>query len=143
MNRTNRKKLRESLNLQQWNNTSKVIDWFNNIKEKPQHKFMVFDIKEFYPSISKGLLDKCINFAKLHVNFRKEDIDLIAHARKSLLFSKGDTWIKKNNELFDVTMGAYDGAEVCELVGLFLLNEISKTFNKHNVGLLLVELTHN
>ena len=42
---------------------------------------------------------------------------------------------KKGNELFDVTMSAYDGAEICELVGLFLLNEISKSYKKEQVGL--------
>ena len=30
---------------------------------------------------------------------------------------------------------AYDGAEVCELVGLFVLNILSQTFGKENVGL--------
>ena len=31
-------------------------------------------------------------------------------------------WIKKgDNPYFDVTMGSYDGAEICELVGLYLL----------------------
>ena len=43
--------------------------------------------------------------------------------------------MKKINEEFDVTMGAFDGAEICELVGLFLLSEISKKYNKDNVGL--------
>ena len=32
--------------------------------------------------------------------------------------------------MFDVTMWSYDGAEVCELVGLFILN-----ISKSNVGL--------
>ena len=32
--------------------------------------------------------------------------------------------------MFDVTMRSYDGAEVCELVGLFILNELSKTLGK-------------
>ena len=40
------------------------------------------------------------------------------HASKSLLFNNNSTWIKKNGSLFDVTMGSYDGAEVCELVGI-------------------------
>ena len=35
-------------------------------------------------------------------------------------------WVKIDNQNFDVTMGAPDGAEVAELVGLFLLNEINK-----------------
>ena len=31
---------------------------------------------------------------------------------------------KSNDTLFDVTMGSYDGAEVCELVDLFIFNLI-------------------
>ena len=37
--------------------------------------------------------------------------------------------------MFDVTMGSYDGAEVCELVGIFILNILAKLFGKSNVGL--------
>ena len=44
------------------------------------------------------------------------------HARKSLLFNKQQTWIKKESGLFDVAMGAYDGAEVYELVGSFFMH---------------------
>ena len=32
-------------------------------------------------------------------------------------------------------MGAHDGAEVCELVGTFLLEKISEICNKSNIGL--------
>ena len=35
------------------------------------------------------------------------------NARKSLLFTKGEAWKKKDNQgLFDVTIGSLDGAEV-------------------------------
>ena len=45
--------------------------------------------------------------------------DIINHARKSLLFHDGNACVKKEgNLLFDVTMGSYDGAEVCELIKL-------------------------
>ena len=65
-----------------------------------------------------------------------EDISIIKHARKSLLFNHGKPWIKNNNSnLFDVTMGSYDGAEICELVGLFILNHLGKKFGKKNIGL--------
>ena len=43
--------------------------------------------------------------------------------------------IKKDSGLFDVTMGAYDWAEVCELVGAFLLYKVSLKHNKNNIGL--------
>ena len=58
-------------------------------------------------------------------------IDLIG----SLLFDKGNTWMKKRGDIFDVAMSAYDGAEVCELVGTFLLEKISEICNKSNIGL--------
>ena len=32
-------------------------------------------------------------------------------------------------------MGSFDGAEICELVGLFILNHLGKRFGKENVGL--------
>ena len=41
----------------------------------------------------------------------------------------------KKSRLFYVTMGAYDEAEVFELVGTFLLYELSLKYNKNNTGL--------
>ena len=32
-------------------------------------------------------------------------------------------------------MGSYDGAEICELVGLFILNHLGKSFGKESIGL--------
>ena len=43
--------------------------------------------------------------------------------------------MKKGGDIFDVAMGAYDEAEVCELVGTFLLEKISEICNKSNIGL--------
>jgi hypothetical protein len=40
-----------------------------------------------------------------------------------------------SNSLFDVTMGSFDGAEICELVRLFILNHLGKRFGKENIGL--------
>ena len=60
-----------------------------------------------------------IKFAKQHTKITKNEFDIINHARKSLLYNGDETWMKKSSNLFDVTMGAFDGAEVCELVGRF------------------------
>ena len=49
-------------------------------------------------------------------------------ARKSFLFDGKDVWVKKVNAHFDVTIGAYDGAEACEIVGLYLLNKLTKIY---------------
>ena len=35
---------------------------------------------------------------------------------------------------FDVTMGSYEGAEICELVSLFILSKLKDTFG-NNIGL--------
>ena len=61
-------------------------------------------------------------------------IKKLYHARKSLLFNEEGMWMKKDG-LFDVTMGAYDGAEVCELVGTFLLDKISEKYGKNSISL--------
>ena len=95
-----------------------------------------FDIDSFYPSITKSLLSKAISFAKNYTTISDNDIDIIMHCRKSLLFDNETAWTKKNdNDMFDVTMGSFDGAEVCELIGLFLLNNLSEKYGKNNVGL--------
>lgn len=58
------------------------------------------------------------------------------HARKSLLFDKSSAWIKKgDNPLFDVTMGSFDGAEICELVGLYILQKLDSIVAKNRIGL--------
>ena len=41
----------------------------------------------------------------------------------------------KKDDLFDVTMVAYDGRELCELVGTFLLDKISVKYDKNNIVL--------
>ena len=58
------KELRNKLQLKQWNNTTAVINWCKKIEEENKHKFMIFDIKDFYSSISQKLLDDFINFTQ-------------------------------------------------------------------------------
>ena len=97
-------------------------------------KFLKFDIKIFYASVTQDMLNKALSFASEYIYFSKCDIDVINHARISLLFDGFHTWIKKQGGLFDVSMGA-DGAEVCELVGTYMLNLLSKKYNKNDFGL--------
>ena len=90
----------------------------------------------FYPSINQKLLDDSIKFAKSVVKVSKDEVDIIRHSSKSLLFSQDGAWRKKGDTgLFDVTMGCFDGAEKCELVGLYLLNKLEKRFGKNKMGL--------
>ena len=50
-------------------------------------------------------------------------------------FSNNEIRVKKDYPNFDVTMGSFDGAEVCELVGLYLLNILKSEFGGKNIGL--------
>ena len=42
---------------------------------------------------------------------------------------------EKRGDLFDVAMGPCDGAEVCELVGTFLLEKVTEICNEGDIGL--------
>ena len=52
-----------------------------------------------------------------------------------MLFGLGKEWVKKGDQLFDVSMGCYNGAKVCELVGAFVLDKLSEKFRKGDLGL--------
>ena len=88
------KTLRSKLNLNQWQNSSEVIDCFKNIQEKSPHTFTVFDIQEFYPSITENLLKNALAFSQRYVEIKQNELDLIFHTRKSLLYCKDTPWIK-------------------------------------------------
>ena len=128
--------LRSKLNLNQWRNTADALKWFNNIENNNNKKFFQLDIVEFYPSISEELLNETLNFASDTINLDKDTIDIIRHSRKSFLFNDQYVWKKKSNDsFFDVTMGSYDGAEICELVGIYLTNLIKNKLPMLNFGL--------
>ena len=79
-------KLRNTTRFNQRSDPSKVISWFNIIEEEGKHRFIAFDIKDFYPSISSYLLQKALEFAKTKVSITQEEEKIIYHSRKSLLF---------------------------------------------------------
>ena len=57
------------------------------------------------------------------------------HARKSLLYCNDEPWVKKGKSNFDVSLGAYDGEEVCQLVDIFLLSLLRKHISKNDIEL--------
>ena len=63
-------------------------------------------------------------------------MSLINQLQKTLLFNEKIPWVKKDgSEDFDVPMGCFDGAEVCELVGTFILNKLKNVFQNNTFGL--------
>ena len=109
------------LSVNEWKKMISVIKWFKKINKR-WHKFLQFDIKDFFPSIKETLLYEPIQFAKEHVPIARKDLEAIFHAWKSVLHDDGEPWVKKDSGSFlDVTMGAYDRAEVCELIGIYVI----------------------
>ena len=90
-------KLVSKLSVNEWKNTISVITWFGNINNKRLYKFLQFDIKDFYPSITGTLLNEAIQFAKEHVPITRKDVEIIFHARKSVLDNNGEPWLKKES----------------------------------------------
>ena len=43
--------------------------------------------------------------------------------------------MKQRSNLFDVSRGAYGGAEMCELIGIILLNLLGNQYDTKNIGL--------
>ena len=118
--------VKKKTKLIQWKNTSAVIRWFKNIPN-PNNKltFIEFDIVDYYPSITKDLFEKAIKWAKEYTNITDSDIQLFYQTKKSLLYCDQEIWTKKENSEFDNAMGGYDSAELCDLVGLYLLSKIN------------------
>ena len=97
---------------------------------------MNFDVENFYPSISIDLFTDAISYAKTITNIDDDQLSIIMQSRKPLLFINNETRIKKSGEEnFDFPMGCYDGAEVCELVGTYILNKLKNATNKDNICL--------
>ncbi len=119
----------------QWINTSQVIDWFKNLENKNSLTFLKFDIVAFYPSITQKLFNTAVSWSKQYHNFTEQQLKIISNCKKSFLFLESSPWTKKCNENFDVTMGAYDGAEIAEFVGLYILSKLEKIIPQENIGL--------
>ena len=54
-------------------------------------------------------------------------------ATKSVLYNQEEVWIKRinnndENQLFDITMRGKHGAEICELIGLYILYGLKNIF---------------
>ena len=128
-------KLTQTTKVNLWRSTSDAIEWFKTIPEKNKHVFITFDVCDFYPSISEQFLIKALDYASAFTNITQQDRDIIIHAKRSFLYHQNSPWIKKDTaNMFDVTMGSYDGAETCELIGLYMLSLIGSKF-RNQVGL--------
>ena len=60
--------------------------------------------------------------------YRKRRKSNISRTKISFI-NDGEPWVKKEGGRFEVTMEAYDEAEVCELIGIYMLYLKGKKYN--------------
>ena len=80
----------ERLNVKQWKNTDTIIHWLKSIVQNSKCFFIQFDVIEFYPSITEKIFEDVIAFAKQHMAIAENDLKIIKHCRKSLLYHKNE-----------------------------------------------------
>ena len=127
--------IKQATHSNQWKSSGEVISWFKSLEDKQSLTFFKFDVVSFYPSIKEPLFNETLNWARKYTTLTDDQISVIRNARKSFLFLDETPWIKKNSAEFDVTMGSYDGAEVCELIGLYILHKVEQVIEQKQVGL--------
>ena len=91
------KVVRDTSQLNQWKNTNEVITWFN--KERTDKcKFLQFDVVSFYPSISKQLFNRALDYARTITQITDDELKIVEHSRNSFIFGpSGSSWSKYVN----------------------------------------------
>ena len=65
-----------------------------------------------------------------------QEIVLILHTCKAVLCYDYKVWKKSGNDPnFDISMGSFHVAEICDLIGIYILNEITPIFGPNFSGL--------
>ena len=105
--------------------TSTAVEWFKAIKNKAKCRCIKFDIAEFYPSISIGLLDRSVSFAKSLIDIEGNIINTINHARKSLLFDDRDN----GSAIVHKTNGSKVDRLIKDIIRLFKDERMSTTID--------------
>ena len=124
----------EETNLNYWSSTWSTLNWYENLAKDKKFTFLIYDIENFYPNIKKEVLLKALKWAEQFCVISELDKEIIMQSRKSFLIEDGQPWVKKEDPDFDVTQGSFDSCQVCELVGIYLLSEISKFVPKEHHG---------
>ena len=112
-----------------------TIDWFKNIRDKKRSSFVQFDIIEVYLSITTELLLKSLNYAREYTDITDEEVEIILACRKSVRSDNRITWVKSHVDNFNVPMGAFDSAQVADLVGIYILAKLGRIVDIEQVGL--------
>lgn len=89
-----------------------------------------------YPNITKKILLNALDFGSKYTSITDQDKEIIIHSCRTILYYDKSFWVKRNNaDQFDIPMGSLHGAEACELVGLFLLDQMKTILKPDQFGL--------
>lgn len=77
-----------------WKNSLSVINCFSNIDNNHLCQFMKIDSVEIYPSGTKSHLHKALEFLKRLIPITDSEINIITHAKITLVFHKNSIWFK-------------------------------------------------
>ena len=80
-------------------------------------------------------MSEALDWAEMYLEITQEERNIIMQSKKAFLYMEDKPWVKKGEKNFDVGMGAFDGAETCDLIGLFLLDQITNRIKEIEVGL--------
>ena len=115
-------------------NSYETIEWFRRIKNKSKTIFMQFDILDFYPSITKNIPKDSINYARKYVDVTNEQYEILS-CRKTVIKNNESTWVKSGLDNFDVPMVGYDSSQKADLVGLYILNILTRIISPEQLEL--------
>ncbi len=92
---------------------------------------------DFYPPITESLLNESLTWAKTFTDIQETEQEATMHSRRSLLYDHYiNIWEKRDATMqFDVSICAFDGAEICKSVGLYLLSKLKKKLQVDSIGL--------
>ena len=128
--------LRSTLEVHQWRSSKEVLRWFSGLERKRNLRFLKFDVEQFYPSITRAIMSKAITMAREYTMISDQEERILFHARRNVLSDhEGNIWEKKQCPKFDVSMGSADGAEVSELIGIYMITLLMAKFDKSLFGI--------
>ena len=75
------------------------------------------------------MFNNAIQFSKEICDILGNDISIIMHVINTLMFSNEEPWAKKGRNK-DLPIDCYNGAEICELIGTYLFDQINAISKK-------------
>ena len=84
------------------------------------------------PSESLEFIHKAINFVKTIRHIPEKDVPITCKTGNN---NRQSSVKKSGNEEFDFPTECFDGVEVCEIVGAYILHLVRTVMRKENVGL--------